>query len=65
MVIQELEKVVGFFGLEPDDTANEAGIDVERFLACHWVTANEGVLSMNIVRASAIVVVREWYEPRW
>ena len=33
VVIQELEKVVGFLDLEPDDTADEAEADVARFLA--------------------------------
>ena len=58
VVIQKLEKVVGFLGLEPDDTADEARVDVECFLARHWVAADERVLSMDLVCASTIATER-------
>lgn len=55
VVVQKLEKVLGFLGLEPNDAANETGVDVERFFARHRVTTDEGVLSTDVVFALRFV----------
>jgi hypothetical protein len=44
VVVQELQQIFGFFGLEADDVPSEVRVDVERFLARYGVNADDGML---------------------
>jgi hypothetical protein len=58
VVVQELQQVFRFFGLEADDAPGEAGVDVESFLARYRVNADNGMLrDINGYRPIKVKVV--------